>query len=156
MKEFVKCTGFVKGTIFYKNGNIEEINFKNAVLRKGREALAKSITNNIGESFNFYINRMIFGDGGTIGGAPRQVSTTRTGLFGVTRANKPLIAGVNSQIPYQAVFTSVLAYSDANGYLINEMGLQMNNGDFYSLATFPGLNKTEQMQVVWNWSINYI
>ena len=130
--------------------------FKNTILRKGREALAKSLANELGDTYQFYVNRMLFGDGGTSGGSVKYVDTVRNGLFGITRASKSVIAQVDPNIPSQVVFTAVLGFSDANGYAINEMALQMSNGDLYSMATFLDLNKTDQMQITWNWRISYV
>lgn len=156
MNEEIKCFGKVHAVIAYNNGKKEEFHFNNSVLKKGREALAKGIVNDIGESFGFYVSRMLFGDGGTIGGVPRKIESTRNGLYGTTRANKPVIASVDPNITTQAVFTSVLSTSDANDYELNEIALQMNNGDLYSMATWPGLTKTDQMQITWNWRIFYV
>jgi len=152
----VKVSGYVKGIIERLDGSKELIEFPNTILRKGREALAASLTNEIGDDFDFYISRMLFGDGGTTGGAVKRVDTSRNGLFGVTRANKSVISQVDPDIPSQAIFTSVIAYSEANGYTLNEMALQMNNGDLYSMVTFPDLSKTEQVQITFNWRISYL
>ena len=39
---------------------------------------------------------------------------------------------------------------------LNEMALQMANGQLYSMTTFPDLNKTEDMQITFNWRLNFI
>jgi hypothetical protein len=125
----------------------------NAVLKKGREALAASLANDIGDSYNFYISRMLFGDGGTTGGVPKFVDAERNGLFGITRASKSVASTVDPNNLSQVVFTSVLAFTEANGYTLNEMALQMNNEDLYSMATFADLNKTSSIQITFNWRI---
>lgn len=156
IKEPVQISGYVYVNIEYKDGRQETIEFKNTILRKGREALAKSLANDLGDTYQYYVNRMLFGDGGTAGGSVKYVDTTRNGLFGITRASKSVIAQVDPNIPSQVVFTAVLGFSDANGYAINEMALQMANGDLYSMATFLDLNKTDQMQITWNWRISFV
>lgn len=152
----IPVSGYVTANIEYKDGTKETIEFKNAILRKGREALAKSLANDLDETYQYYVNRMLFGDGGTAGGSVKYVDTARNGLFGITRASKSVIAQVDPNIPYQVIFTSVLGFLDANGYAINEMALQMANGDLYSMATFLDLNKTDQMQITWNWRISFV
>lgn len=147
--------GYVFGVIKYMDGSEKHIEFKNTVLRKGREALARGLANDIGESFNFFVSRMIFGDGGTQGGQLKYVTTDRNGLFGITRAVKPVIASLDLVTPTQVIFTSVISFSEANGYTLNEMALQMNNGDLYSMITFPDLSKTAQMQITWSWRQSY-
>ena len=59
---------------------------------------------------------------------------------------------VNSQI----ILTSVLATGDAVGETLNEMALQMATGDLYSMVTFPDLTKTDQMSIIWNWTLSFI
>lgn len=152
----VKCVGWIDAVIEYKDGRREEMHFPNAVLRKGRGALAKSLSNSFGDGYNFYISRMVFGDGGTSAGSTKFVDTNRTALFGLTRASKPVIGSVDPTTPTKAIFTSVLTFNDANGFVLNEMGLLMNNGEMYSLSTFPDLTKTDQMQITWSWSVNFV
>ena len=152
----IKAYGHVTAVIDYRDGGQQVIDFPNTILRKGREALAASLANDVGDSYSFYISRMLFGDGGTVGGATKKVDTSRNGLFGVTRANKSVISQVDPDIPSQVIFTSVVSYSEANGYTLNEMALQMNNGDLYSMVTFPDLTKTEQMQITWNWRLSFV
>lgn len=156
IQESIKPQGYVTAQIEYKDGRKETIEFKNTILRKGREALARSLGNDIGDGFLYYVNRMLFGDGGSAGGAVKYVDTTRNGLFGISRASKPVIAQVDPNMPSQVVFTSVLSFNDANGYALNEMALQMANGDLYSMVTFLDLNKTDQMQITWNWRISFV
>lgn len=156
IQESIKTHGFVTVQIDYKDGRKENIAFKNTILRKGREALAKSLANDLGDTYQFYVNRMLFGDGGTAGGVVKYVDSQRNGLFGITRASKSIIAQVDPNIPSQVVFTAVLSFNDANGYALNEMALQMANGDLYSMVTFLDLNKTDQMQITWNWRISVI
>lgn len=151
-----KCYGHVYATIEHKSGKIEEINFKNTILVGGREALAASLANNVTNPYDFYISRMLFGDGGYTSGQTKYVETSRNGLFGITRASKSVIATIDSNIASQVTFTSVLTYSDANGYTLNEMALQMNNGNLYSMVTFPDLSKTDNIQIVWNWRLSFV
>jgi len=156
MNEDIKTLGYVCGIIEYFDGNKVPFEFKNTVLNKGREALAASLANNFTGEYNFYISRMVFGDGGTSGGSKKYVNTNRNGLFGTTRASKPVISSIDSNMPYQAIFTSVLRFDEANGYALNEMALQMGNDDFYSMVTFPDLNKTSDMQITFNWRLSFV
>lgn len=155
-KDNCSCIGEVDITINWLDGRIEKRNVKNTVLRAGREALASSLANNYGDTYDFWISRMLFGDGGTSGGSPKYVNTDRNGLFGTTIANKPISSTIDVNYPYQVVFTSVLTYEDANGVTVNEMGLQMNDTDLYSMVTFGDISKTSAMQITWNWRISFI
>jgi len=154
--EAMKVIGTVERIIEYSDGRKEISEIKNTILRKGREALSNSLANSIGSTYEFYINRMLFGDGGTSGGTLKYVDTQRTGLFGITRASKPVISNVDPNIPSQVIFTSVLTFDDANGYSLNEMALQMANGDLYSMVTFADLSKTSLMQITFNWRLSFV
>ena len=50
----------------------------------------------------------------------------------------------------------MLGFDDANGYGLSEMALVLNNDVLYSMATFPTLSKTSDIQIVWNWRVNFI
>lgn len=155
-KELTSPKGQIEAIVEYDDGRKEELHFDNAVLRLGRQALASALANQIGDSYEFFISRMIFGDSGTNGGVPKFVNTSRNGLFGVTRVNKPIIANIDPDTPSQAVFTSVVTFQEGNGFALNEMALVMENGDLYSMATFPDLNKTSSMQITWNWRLSFV
>lgn len=152
----LKPCGHVQAIIEYESGEKRVIEFPNTVLTKGREALASCLANEIDSTFNFYINRMLFGDGGTASGSTKFVASSRNGLFGITQASKPVISSIDPNIPSQVVFTSVISFSEANGSVLNEMALQMANGDLYSMVTFPDLSKTAQMQITWNWRLSFV
>lgn len=156
IKEGIKPCGWVQAVIDYKSGEQKIIEFPNTVLTNGREALAASLANEVGDGFKFYINRMLFGDGGTAAGSTKYVASSRNGLFGITQASKPVIASVDPNIPSQVIFTSVISFSEANGAVLSEMALQMATGDLYSMVTFPDLTKTAQMQITWNWRLSFV
>jgi len=140
----------------WKNGKREILNVNNTILLTGRRALCRSLANQIGDSYQFYITRMLFGDGGTQSGVKKYVNAGREGLFGVTRLSKPVIASVDGSIPTQVILTSVISFNEIVGVTLNEMALQMANGDLYSMTTFADLNKTEDMQITFNWRLSFI
>lgn len=157
IEDEIKVKGSVELLVHDKDGNlVDTIKFPNAVLKKGREALTASICNRIGGNFEFFINRMLFGDGGTQGEVPKIVDASRNGLFGVTRVSKPVSVVIDSTNKFQVTFTSVISFDDGNGYNLNEMALQLATGDFFSMATFGGINKTSAMQLTWFWTISFL
>ncbi len=156
MKQAITPTGEVDIIVEHKNGTMEVHHFKNALLDKGRQALASSLANEIGDEFEFFINRMLFGDNGTASGVPKFVNSSRTGLFGVVRVNKPVIASIDPNNTSQVVFTSVISFDEGNGFTLNEMALQMANGDYYSMTTFEGIAKNSTMQLTWNWRLAFV
>lgn len=152
----IKTKGDVEIICEWKDGRIETFETPNTILKVGRQALAKSLANDIGDVYEFYITKMLFGDGGATGGVKKYVNAGRTGMFGVTRLSKPVISNIDSSIPEQVILTSVIAFNELVGVPINEMALQMANGSLYSLTTFPDLSKTENMQITFNWRLNFI
>lgn len=157
--ESLALTGEVQAIIDYRDGRQEIIDYEkipNTVLLTGRIAVAKTLANKIGNTFSFYVTRMVFGDGGTTGGVKKYVDAGRNGLFGTTRSVKPVISTLDPNTPNQVIFTSVLTFDDIVGVVINEMALQMSNGDLYSMTTFPDLTKTAEMQITWNWRLNFV
>jgi hypothetical protein len=155
-KSKLRTKGDVERIIQYRDGSEEVYCHPNTILNTGRRALAFSLANKINDPFDFYIARMLFGDGGTLNGVKKFVDNGRNGLFGVTRVSKPVIATMNVNIPTQVTFTSTIKFDEAVGMVLNEMALQLSTGDLYSMTTFPDLNKTEEMQIVFNWKINFI
>jgi len=156
IQEQLQTRGDVEIIAEWKDGRKELLDVRNTILLTGRRALALGLANAIGDAFEFYITRMLFGDGGTSGGEKRFVNANRDGLFGVVKVSKPVLSNIDNSIPTQVILTSVLAYDEAVGITLNEMALQMANGDLYSMTTFPDLNKTEDMQITFNWRLNFI
>jgi len=153
----IKTRGDVQMIINYTSGEQKIIEFKNTVLVGGREALAASLANKFTGNYQYYINRMIFGTGGTTGGNLKYVNASRNGLFsGSPVSVKPVISALDPEIPSQVTLTSVLTTSDAVGETLNEMALQMANGDLYSMVSFPDLTKTSEMSIIWNWTLSFI
>jgi hypothetical protein len=153
----VALTGEVQAIIDYWDGRQTIGDYTpNTVLRNGRIILARTLANKIGTTFDFYITRMVFGDGGTQNGVKKYVNADRNGLFGTTRLSKPVLATINSDLPTQVIFTSVITFEDIVGVAISEMALQMSNGGLYSMTTFPDLTKTAEMQITWNWIISFL
>ena len=124
--ESQKCRGDVQMIIDFVDKKRKIIEFRNTILQAGREALALSLANRTGDDFDFFINRMLFGDGGTTGGVPKVVNADRTGLFGTTRISKPVVSNIDPNSNSQAIFTSVVSFDEGNNFTLNEMALQMH------------------------------
>lgn len=163
MREEMGCRGDVQ-ILVESRGGLEVVEFRNTILRTGREALALSLANRTGGDFDFFVSRMLFGDGGAVGGVPKSVQTDRTSLFGTTRVSKPVVANIDPNNGSQVIFTSVVSYDEGNGFNLNEMALQLHGSvppsgespSLYSMATFPGISKTSLMQLTFNWRISFI
>lgn len=156
MEDIISPKGSIFLTIEYDDGRIEERFSHNKVLRSGRTALAKALANDFGSSFDYFITGIAFGSGGTVGGSPRYVDETRSGLFGPTVITKAVISSINPDSPTQVTFTSVLTFDEAVGSVINEIALKMRSNDYFSMATFGDITKTSSMQLTFNWRLNFV
>jgi hypothetical protein len=165
----IETKGHVEYIVEYKNGKSYKVSFPNVVMISGRQALAQVLTNTLGTCPSttssttgqlvpaLYINEMLFGSNGVdTGGTPLIVSPARPDLFGPPTAVKPVNSYVSQSVATQANFTATLLYSDAVLQNINEMALRLTNGNLYSMVTFPSIYKTAEMQITFNWSLNFI
>ena len=152
----IKTKGDVIRAIEYRDGTKETAYFRNTVLDGGKMALTYSLANQYGDGYNYYIRFMVFGDNGMDAGSERFVDSTRTSLFGNTRAQLYVSPVIDNSIVSQVIFVAVMGFEDANGYDLSEMGLQMANGQLYSMVTFPTLTKTSLMQITWSWRQSFI
>lgn len=149
----IKSKGFIQGKIKYKDGTTEVIRFNNHVLNGGREFLAKCLLN---DSPKLHIANMLFGDGGTVNGEPKEVSPTQDKINGVIRVKKSVIAQIDPEFPTQVIFSVVVGEEEGNDFTLNEMGLELSNETLFSLSTFGDYNKTNQMEIVWSWVVQFI
>lgn len=136
------------GFIQQKINNIVKV-FPNTILLGASTSLASMLANK--EEEKLYISHMLFGDGGN----KKEVSRERTSLFGITRLKKPVIVQIDVDFPTVVMFTVTIEKVDANGYILNEMALQLNNGVLYSMSTFADLEKTEDMEIDWTWGLDF-
>lgn len=155
MQDKVEQYGGITVLVEHRNGTCETIRFPNVILNNGRNAIASFL---VGEAEGVFIRSMLFGDGGYDKSKEikKIVNHSRNGLFGLTRAVKPVIGQIDPLIPTEATFTSVITYEEANGYTLNEMALQLSNDNLFSMATFADLGKTEQIQLTFNWRITVV
>lgn len=156
MNDIIKINGNVEFIIKNKNGDIKDIHYKNTILRTGKNAIANALANVVNDPFDFYIDLLKLSNGGTSGGVPRFVEDNRTGLFGTVLLTKNVISSIDSSTFGTAIFTSVIAFDDAVGETLNEMALELSNGDLFSMITFPDLNKTDEMQITINWRVSLL
>jgi hypothetical protein len=152
---FQKLRGNVGMVIEFENGEKEYRSWHNTVLNNGKNVMARTLAGEIGSSFSLYVCKMVFGNTGTIGDVPRFVDASREGLFGPAVISKNVIANIDPNNPTQVIFTAIMTYDDAVDANLNEMGLQLADGTFYSMATFGNITKTSLMQITWNWSLNF-
>lgn len=100
------------------------------------------------------VNKLTVGIGGTVdpnGLYPKAVTSTLTNLF------SPLTSVVTSYVLNPAVpsvtFIADLDQGSGNGSLITEAGLFKNSGAMFNIKTFPGIPKTSEFSLHFEWTI---
>lgn len=151
MRSEVKIKGRIVAEI-KENGKVKVLEFPNNVLSSGKKWMANCA---IAEN-SVYISHMIFGDGGVEEDREKEVDPSQSNLFGVTRASTKVIAQINPEVPNEVIFTGVLGFEDGVGHNLNEMALQLSNGELFSMATFAGTSKTDQMEASWSWYVCFV
>lgn len=150
--DIIRPKGFIEARIKYKDGRIEILRFKNQVLNTGKQFLAKCLL----EGSKLNIAHILYGDGGTVDGNPKEVSPDQDKLYGVTRVKKKVVAQIDTEMPTQVVFSAIVEYEEGNEFPLNEMGLELSDGTLFSLSTFNNFNKTDQMEIGWSWVVCFI
>lgn len=141
----------VKGTIHLKikqKNKIKLIKFSNHVTLKGLENLINLLLNEQA----FAIKEVVFGDGGTNKGKPKEIGDS---LYGTIRLTKDVIIQKDPEDFRQLIILINISKQEANGQILNEMGLRLSNGDYFSLATFPDIHKEKDMSLTWIWIIAF-
>lgn len=154
MQDKISIRGYIIGKIRYLDGSVESFEFPNTVLNSAKARMADFLINENPKPI--HITNILFGDGGFEGDQRKEVNPTQTSLFGIVRASKKVVRQVDPEIPTQLIFSVTLEHEDANGHTLNEMALQMNDGELFSISTIQNLTKTDQMALDWLWVVNFI
>jgi len=154
MNELLVPKGYIQARIKYKNDKIEILRFKNQVLNNGKSFLARCLLEE--NKSTVHVANMLFGDGGTVNGNPKEVSPSAQHLNGVTRIKKSVVSQIDPESPMQAIFTVIIGEEEGNDFTMNEMGLELSDESLFSLSTFADFNKTDQMEITWSWSIAFM
>jgi hypothetical protein len=151
--DLIKPKGFIQAKITHKDtGKVEVIKFDNAVLNNGKEFLAKCLL----EGPKPHIANILFGDGGTTNGEPKEILPTQDKLIGITRMKKSIISQIDPEMPTQIIFSVILEENECNDFPINEMALELSDETIFSFSNFADLNKTDQMEIAWSWFVCFI
>ena len=137
-----------------ESGKIIHRERQNTVLLTGRSALARGLANEFTGTFEFYVNSMVFGTSGEDANVPRKVDPGRESLYSSSEAAEVSVTkDWSADYPDRSTFTGKLLTTHAVGLTLNEAALKLANGDLFSMVTFGGLSKTNQLQFTLNWTI---
>jgi len=154
MQDKILVRGHIIRKIRYLDGSVESFEFPNTLLNSAKVRMADFLINENPKPI--YITHILFGDGVFEAGQKKEPNPTQTSLLGIVRASKKVVKQVDPEIPTQLVFSVTLENEDANGHVLNEMALQMNDGELFSISTFPNLTKAEDFAVDWLWVVDFI
>ncbi|MNK27648.1 hypothetical protein D3C87_460100 [compost metagenome] len=153
----LKLEGILKAEKVYWNNGVEarrELCFekKNLITLTAKQVMLGSIYL-IGQTSD-PITSLKIGTGGTIdpeGLFPKPVSQTMTDLF------TPLLSVATSYTLNNAVpsvtFIADVDQGTANGSLITEAGLFKASNSMFNIKTFPGIPKTSEFSIHFEWTI---
>jgi hypothetical protein len=100
------------------------------------------------------IYQLKVGTGGTVdpeGFYPKAVNSSLTDLFTpLTSVNLSYI--INASVP-SVTFIADLDQGSGNGYLITEAGLFKTSAKMFNIKTFPGIPKTSEFSLHFEWTI---
>ena len=146
--------GYLSAQKVYEDGRIEPVftEKKNIIVLTALQSFLSGLYLS-GQTSN-PITTLWVGTGGTIdpaGQFPKPVSQSLTGLF------DPLTSVATSYTVDNATpsvtFLAALDQSTANGALITEAGLFQASGSMFNINTFPGIPKTSEFAINFQWTI---
>jgi len=145
--------GTLRATKVFPDGRKEDIfEQKNLIMLLSKSYILGSIYK---PTFSLnLVNRLQVGIGGTIDPAglyPKTVNQNLSALF------TPLLYVTASYVENTTVpsvtFIADVDQTLGNGSLITEAGLLMTNGNLFNIKTFPGIPKTSDFSIHFEWTI---
>lgn len=143
--------GHLKVTLIYKNREETILDEKNVITLQGKLRLLETLY--VGGS-NPTIRTLRVGSGGTIdpdGKFPKPVGSNLTGLFNQIQS-VPVAYSIDATYP-SVTYVADVDPTLCNGYLISEAGLFFADDMMFNIKTFPGIPKTVDFSIHFEWTI---
>ncbi len=152
IKNEIPLEGILRIEKRYADKPAEEIyHEKNLIVLAGKQYILSALYST--GTFN-RINSLHVGIGGTIDPEGKYVKQTNTGL---TNLYTPLltvpVAYVQNTTTPSTTFVSDLDQATGNGSLITEAGLFQVDGTMFNIKTFPGIPKTSEFSLHFEWTV---
>lgn len=128
----------------------------NTVLMRGKNSIVRMLGNQIGGSFDLYVDSMVFGDGGEENQILRSIDGGRDGLFGNRVAQILVVPSYPIDVMNQVHFTATMPGNMAVGQEISEAALMLKDGSLFSMLVFPSILKTENRILTFNWTLTVV
>lgn len=149
----MEIEGTLKAEKVYPDGNRELVfEEKNLIVLTAKQVLLSSLY--VPNQTSDPIVNLKIGTGGCIdpqGLYPKPVSQAMTSLF-TPLLNVPTSYTINSAAP-SVTFIADVDQGTANGQLITEAGLYKSSGSMFNIKTFPGIPKTSEFSIHFEWTI---
>jgi len=138
----------------YKNGTEETVFTEepNLITLAAKNVVLQSVYSNTLTADP--VNTLQVGTGGTIDPAglyPKSPTNLASALYAYL-LSVPTSYTTNTSVP-SVTFLATLDEGTGNGSLINEAGLFKTSGLMFNIKTFPGIPKTSEFSLYFNWTI---
>jgi hypothetical protein len=149
----MELEGVLKAELVYPDGR-RELAFeeKNLIVLTAKQVLLSSLY--VANQLSDPIINLNIGTGGCIdpqGLFPKPISQAMTSLF-TPLLSVPTSFTINSAAP-SVTFIADVDQGTANGQLITEAGLFKASGNMFNIKTFPGIPKTSEFSIHFEWTI---
>ena len=153
MKVKIPLEGILRVYKVYGDGT-KELAFekKNLIVLTAKQFLLSSLY--VPNQLSNPITSLKIGTGGCIdpeGLYPKPISQAMTSLF-TPLLNVSTSYTINSAAP-SVTFIADVDQGTANGQLITEAGLYKSSGSIFNIKTFPGIPKTSEFSIHFEWTI---
>lgn len=158
----VMYKGEVELTVLRSGVVADRVLFPNTTLRSGRRFLAAALGGNLlSTGFDCAVRQMAWGIGGVdVFGAKIPVPDSATTFVGgasnilvTTTADASMALGDEPSV----IFHGALGYSSpANGNKVTQIGLKLENEEFWAITTFSGFDKSLDTALIVNWKVFFL
>lgn len=149
IKVNISVRGTVTRIIEFHSGEKEITSFQNMIIDGGKRAIATYLSGVDSPK----ISHMVFGNGGSSQGQLRMVKPEQNELFGITHIKKKVIGQMEDN---HIVFATTIEAYEIND-TINEMALQLDNSEIFSIVTMPDFVAPPQLKrITWKWYLAVI
>lgn len=153
MVNFIPLEGILRAERWYPDGTKELVfEKKNLIVLTAKQVLLSTLY--VPNQLSDPIVNLTVGTGGCIdpeGLYPKPISQAMTSLF-TPLLNVPTSYTINAAAP-SVTFIADIDQGTANGQLITEAGLYKSSGNMFNIRTFPGIPKTSEFSIHFEWVI---
>jgi hypothetical protein len=152
-KDYITLSGTLKIDLVYKDRVVPHLHEKNLIVMVARQTMLSMIY--LDNRTSDPVKTLHIGTGGCIDPLsefPKSVSKGLTALYNPL-LSLPISYTVDNTIP-QVTFIADVSEDQANGVLVNEAGLFTAGNNMFNIKTFPGVPKTSEFGIHFEWTID--